>query len=96
VILSSRRPGECRDPNVEESRFGSKADAFCSHQRQGLWIPAFAGTTRGEIVPYAIALDVAGGILTGGEVSVMIRQSNCVTSPVDEFSQSRGVRCFRF
>src|SRR5216683_213647 len=48
-----RRPGERRDPSDErdcahrdgeESRFGIGADAFCKGQRQGLWVPAFAGT----------------------------------------------------
>jgi hypothetical protein len=27
-------------------RFGTEADAFCPYQRQGLWAPAFAGTTQ--------------------------------------------------
>jgi hypothetical protein len=30
-----------------ESRFGTGAEAFSQHQRQGLWVAAFAGTTRG-------------------------------------------------
>jgi hypothetical protein len=42
------------------SLFGIATDTLRKEQRQGLWIPAFAGKTRGEIVPYAIALPLAG------------------------------------
>jgi hypothetical protein len=43
--LSASRPGEGRDPYVVSSRFGTGAEAFCYHEGQGLWVPAFAGTT---------------------------------------------------
>jgi hypothetical protein len=32
-------------------------------KRHGVWVPAFAGTTRGEIAPYAIAPPLMGGML---------------------------------
>jgi hypothetical protein len=35
-----------RDPDAEESRFGTEADAFLYNFRQGFWVPAFAGTTE--------------------------------------------------
>jgi hypothetical protein len=41
-----RRPGVRQDPYAEESRFGTGVDALCNNQRQGLWVPAFAGTTK--------------------------------------------------
>jgi secondary thiamine-phosphate synthase enzyme len=41
--LSSRPPR--RDPYGADSRVSNEADAFFQHQRQGLWVPAFAGTT---------------------------------------------------
>jgi hypothetical protein len=28
------------------SRFGTGAEAFCNKRGQGLWVPAFAGTTN--------------------------------------------------
>jgi hypothetical protein len=34
-----------RGPYGAASRFGSVADAFCTNEGQGLWVPAFAGTT---------------------------------------------------
>jgi hypothetical protein len=40
-----RRPGERRDPHRAMPRFGNEADALCNNRRQGLWVPAFAGTT---------------------------------------------------
>jgi hypothetical protein len=46
--LSTSRPGERRDPYAVSSLYGIGADTLCKEQRQGLWIPAFAGTTRGE------------------------------------------------
>jgi hypothetical protein len=33
------------DPYAADSRFGTVVDALRHHQRQGLWVPAFAGTT---------------------------------------------------
>jgi hypothetical protein len=41
-----RRPGERRDPYAVPSRFGNEAEAFHNKHRQGLWVPAFAGTTK--------------------------------------------------
>jgi hypothetical protein len=88
--LSTRRPGERsafprhvrgahepwkrKDPYAVSSLYGIGADTLCKEPCQGLWIPAFAGTTRGEdygrsnqITPvettekaYAIALPQAG------------------------------------
>src|SRR4051794_22759220 len=46
VIRSASRPGERRDPYAVSSLFGIEADTLCKKRRQGLWIPAFAGTTR--------------------------------------------------
>src|SRR5205809_430055 len=43
---TTSRPGERRDPYAVPLRFGRIADAFRNKPRQGLWIPAFAGTTR--------------------------------------------------
>ena len=52
-VASTGRPGERRDPSVSaialiaagaESRFGSVAKAVFNKMRQGLWVPAFAGT----------------------------------------------------
>src|SRR5712664_3660970 len=45
-----RRPGERRDPYAVSFHFGPVADAFRNREGQGLWVPAFAGTTRGEIL----------------------------------------------
>src|SRR4030081_2879016 len=47
-FASMRRPGERRDPYAVSSHFGAGADAFCNNESRGLWVPAFAGTTRGE------------------------------------------------
>jgi hypothetical protein len=33
-------PALSRDPYAVPSRLGSEADAFCTKQRQGLWVPA--------------------------------------------------------
>jgi hypothetical protein len=43
--------GVRRDPYGAASRFGIAADAFDNKQRQGLWVPAFAGTTCREVLP---------------------------------------------
>src|SRR3954451_4574998 len=42
---SPRRPREGGDPYAVCPRFGSVAEASSSHRVQGLWVPAFAGTT---------------------------------------------------
>jgi hypothetical protein len=62
VIPSTSRPGERRDPFAVSSLFGIRAETLHKKRRQGLWVPAFAGTTRGEIVSYAIALPQGAGI----------------------------------
>src|SRR6185312_9773947 len=46
-----RRPGERRDPYRVISLVGAVAETFRHHARRWLWVPAFAGTTRGETVP---------------------------------------------
>jgi hypothetical protein len=38
-------PVNPRDPYAADSRLGKVANAFCSNRLQGLWVPAFAGTT---------------------------------------------------
>src|SRR5260370_171415 len=48
-----RRPRERRDRYAVSSRFGAGADAFFNNEGQGLWVPAFAGTTRGEFGPHS-------------------------------------------
>src|SRR5258707_5731293 len=40
------RPGERRDPYAVSSRLRTVSDTFSHKQRPGLWVPAFAGTTR--------------------------------------------------
>jgi hypothetical protein len=58
VAASRRRPGQVsaanaiRDPYAVSYRLSTGADAFCHKQRQGLWVPAFAGTT-GMLTPAA-------------------------------------------
>src|SRR5438132_13250868 len=47
-----RRPGERRDPYPVSSRSG----ASCNHDRQGLGVPAFAGTTE-QSIPELLAQD---------------------------------------
>jgi hypothetical protein len=42
---ASPMTGSGRDPYGAESRFSIGVAAFCQHQRLGLWVPAFAGTT---------------------------------------------------
>ena len=44
--VSTSRPCERRDPYAVSSRFSIGADTFRNKQSQGLWVPAFAGTTR--------------------------------------------------
>ena len=41
-----RRPGECRDPYAVPCRLGDVVKTFCNNAHLGLWVPAFAGTTR--------------------------------------------------
>jgi hypothetical protein len=48
--FSTSRPREGGDPYAVCSRFGNVADTLLELGGQGLWVPAFAGTTRGEIV----------------------------------------------
>src|SRR3984885_1654485 len=45
-VPSPRRPGEGRDPYAVSYRLGDGAKALSNNKRQGLWVPAFAGTTR--------------------------------------------------
>ena len=41
-----RRPGERRDPYGADSMFRHGGSGFLFfHERQGLWVPAFAGMT---------------------------------------------------
>ena len=49
-VVPASAPGPQRERNCAhrggaDSRFGSVTDAFCTNERQGLWVPAFAGTT---------------------------------------------------
>src|SRR5215212_7843129 len=44
-----RRPGERRDPYAVYSRCGTRAETFRGPTILWLWVPAFAGTTGGEI-----------------------------------------------
>jgi hypothetical protein len=37
--------GSGRDRYAVSVRFDTEADAFCNHEGQGFWVPAFAGTT---------------------------------------------------
>jgi hypothetical protein len=41
-----RRPRESGDPYAAAYRSGMEADTFRNNKRPGLWVPAFAGTTR--------------------------------------------------
>ena len=43
---AARRPCERRDPYAVSSLLCIGADALRNHGRQGLWVPAFAGTTH--------------------------------------------------
>jgi hypothetical protein len=48
--VSTRRPCERRDPSPLDSKVKK---ALCSNartRRHGVWVPAFAGTTRGKLV----------------------------------------------
>src|SRR5882757_200797 len=47
VCLSLSRPGERRDSYAATSRWCDMAADFCGNERQGLWVPAFAGPTAG-------------------------------------------------
>src|ERR1700722_436847 len=47
---TDRRPGECRDPYAVSFRLGARGVAFRSNEDRWLWVPAFAGTTWGEIL----------------------------------------------
>src|SRR5437879_9280578 len=42
------RPCESRDPYAEDSQVEDGASARDNNNRRWLWVPAFAGTTRGE------------------------------------------------
>src|SRR5713101_6987023 len=46
----TRRPGERRDPYAVSFLLGTMSDAFCNNDGRWLWVPAFAGTTCGEIL----------------------------------------------
>ena len=43
--LSTRRPGERRDPYAAACGKGTRADVLRHHKHRWLWVPAFAGTT---------------------------------------------------
>src|ERR1700719_1561512 len=45
----SRRPRARGDPYAVSSRCGTVGETFCNYQSRWLWVPAFAGTTRGEM-----------------------------------------------
>jgi hypothetical protein len=45
------RPRERGDPYAVCSQLSSAAVALLYNRRQGLWVPACAGTTRGGVVP---------------------------------------------
>src|ERR1041385_1779697 len=45
---TSRRPGERRDPYTPPVRFVRDDETTRAQQGRCLWVPAFAGTTRGE------------------------------------------------
>src|SRR6202790_1810850 len=45
----SRRPRACGDPYAVSSRWGTVGETFCNYQSRWLWVPAFAGTTGGEM-----------------------------------------------
>ena len=45
----------CGDP-LRTRAFGNVAEAFYDQQSQGLWVPAFAGTTRGETCAFHLFL----------------------------------------
>ena len=68
---SARCPGERPDPYAVSPLFGIEVDTLGNHRCRGLWVPAFAGTTRGEIVPDTIALPVAGR----GRIAACISQT---------------------
>src|SRR5262249_18770781 len=45
--LSTRRPGEGRDPYAALAQSGTRGAVALDHWRPWLWVPAFAGTTAG-------------------------------------------------
>ncbi len=46
MSLLQRRPGERRDPYAVPCRSRDGGETFGNNAQQGLWVPAFAGTTR--------------------------------------------------
>src|SRR5437868_5798714 len=50
VSMSRRRPRAGGDPHAVPPRWGTVSDIFCNHKGRRLWVPAFAGTTRGAIL----------------------------------------------
>ena len=53
-------PREGGDPYSEESRFGDNVEIRDKNTRQGLWVPAFAGTTRRFVVGSLLTPAMAG------------------------------------
>src|SRR6202047_2642728 len=49
VVAPRRRPRARGDPYAVPSRWGTVGETFCNYQSRWLWVPAFAGTTRGEM-----------------------------------------------
>src|ERR1700730_973097 len=45
----SRRPRSRGDPYAVSSRWGTVGETFCNYKSRWLWVPAFAGTTGGEM-----------------------------------------------
>ena len=92
----SRRPRERGDPYGEELRFRLGVEAFFHFVSEGLWVPAFAGTTNsrglllqrlpGElgIILQHHAVDIGGEI---GEAFGALSQLRC-----EEGRQSSGER----
>src|SRR5260370_30221174 len=59
MISQHSRPGERRDPYSAASRsWAVEVDTFSNNQRRWLWVPAFAGTTRGKSTVSNLAGDV--------------------------------------
>src|SRR6266576_5534345 len=50
VSMSRRRLRAGGDPHAVPLRWGTVSDIFCNHKGRRLWVPAFAGTTRGAIL----------------------------------------------
>src|SRR5258707_10154714 len=57
---SASRPGERRDPYAVLFRLSRVVDAFFKKRRQGLWVPAFAGTTRRPVKAAQSPIDLGG------------------------------------